>query len=173
MTLTEAQKEAYARVKNSVVQLWAIELRHSVFPGGEVRVVQHDEDIDLTLEATAPVDASTSVTFTALGFRFTPPTKGTEPDPTISIQVDGVPGLIQAPIKLASLTSEAVEATFRHFSYDTATDTPVEILAIYHLQLRQMKNTPVTSTLSFGYINSANQAACNVFYTPESNPGLQ
>lgn len=172
MTLTDAQKQALARAHSSTMLLWTVELRHSTFPA-PIRLVQFTEDVTHTLEASAPADASSAVLFAATAFRFREPDISTEPDNTVTMQVDGVPGTVQPLIITANATSEPVEATCRALAYDVAGKTVTAGLSIYHLQVRHIRTTKTSVALSMGHTNSANQPFPRSTYTPETNPGLE
>ena len=55
MTWDQAQKEALARATTNEVLKWAVELRHSLF-SSPFRIINHDQDADITLEADAPAN---------------------------------------------------------------------------------------------------------------------
>lgn len=169
--LTAAQKQAYARAHSSTVHLWALELRHPSFPA-PLRVVQHNEDISLTLETGAPADGDTLQLFTALAFRMKEPDISTEPDSTLTVQADGVSGAVQPYLATANQSSTPIEATLRPFSFDVVGKTVGEMLGVVHLQVRHISITKVSVSLKMGYTNSANRAFPAVNYTATSNPGL-
>jgi hypothetical protein len=171
VTLTDAQKQAYARAHTSTMHLWCVEMRHASFPS-PLRVVQHKANVTVTLEATAPVDAGDDVLFTALGFRLREPEISTEPDTTITIEVDGVTGSVIPYLATANQTTTPIEVTCRAIAYDVVAGTVTALLGIFHLQVRHIRSTLTTVSLSLGYTNSANQDFPNEVYTPESNPGL-
>ncbi len=171
MPLTDAEKQAYARANIDTVDCWAIELRHSTF-SSPVRLINYQVDITHTLEADAPVDASTAVLFTALAFTFIPPKLGDDPVSLLRAQLDGVPGIIQPYIATATQTSEPIEATFRELLIDVTGPTVLQNPYILHLRVHQVVSTMETVVLEAGRINSANQPFPNKFYTPASNPGL-
>ncbi len=169
--LTPAQKEAFARADGSTVNLWALEFRHPSFTA-PIRIVQSRVDIDLTLEASAPIDAGASQTFTAAGFQIKAPDVDSEPDSIMNAQVDGVSGEIHPLIQAASKTSIPVEMTAREFVYNVRTATVTTMLQNIYLQFRGSATDKQTIVMRFGYTNSANKAFPNKIYTPESNRGL-
>lgn len=171
MSLDEAQKEARARVHGSTVPKAAIELRHSVFPQ-PFRLVDYETDLPIPLEANAPVDAGTTQTFIGRGFRFKEPDIGTQPDPTATIEIDGVSGGLQPFLRAATQTDEPIEATVRMFNLDTSDNSITSMLEVYHLQMRGDRSNMTTISGRFGYTNAANQAFPDAYYTPETNPGL-
>lgn len=172
MSLTAAQKEAYARAKNSVIQLWTIELRHPTFVA-PLRVVNYKSDFSTTLEASAPSNAGEIVLFSALSMRMREPEIDTEADATISVQVDGVPGAVQPYLANANESIFPIQATLRAYQYDVTAGAPIDgAVSILHLQVRHIALTKTTVSLTMGYTNTANRAFPSQNYTPETNPGL-
>jgi Domain of unknown function (DUF1833) len=169
--LTAAQKEAYARAHTSTVHLWALEFRHPTF-SGPLRVVQYKDDITLTLEVNAPIDGGTSQLFTALAFQMKEPDVNTEPDSTLTVQVDGVSGAVQPLFATANQSYTPIEVTLRPFTYDVVGQVVGETLGVIHLQVRHIAVTKKSVSLQMGYTNSANRAFPAVNYTAQSNPGL-
>jgi hypothetical protein len=171
MSLTAAQKQAYARAHSSTVHLYALELRHPSFVS-PIRIVQHKDDITLTHEASAPEDPGASVLYTALGFQLKEPEVNSEPDSTISIQVDGVSGAVQPYLNVANLSYVPIEASIRPFSYDTVAQSVGEMMGVIHLQVRHIRINKTSVVLTLGYTNSANRTFPFVFYTADNSPGL-
>lgn len=171
MPLTDAEKQAYARVGLNIAQVWGIELRHSTFPS-HVRIVNHYSDITHTLEATAPVQPGQAVVFTAVAFHFKEPTISDEPVENLSAQVDGVTGLLQPYLATANQTAEPIEATIREILYDVATSSVLHAPSVWHLRVTRSVETMESVLIEMGRLNSANQIFPNLFYTPASNPGL-
>lgn len=169
--LSQAQREAYARAKTSHVELWALEFRHSVFPQ-PLRIVQHNRDIIFPIEAGAPVDGGTNQNFTGLAFRFREPEIGTDPAPTISIQIDGVSGALLPFIRGALQTEEPIECALRTYLYDVVDNVTVEHSSTLHLQMPKYSTGLITISATFGYANAANKSFPSENYTSETNPGL-
>lgn len=170
MSWDQAQKEALARANSSTTLRWGLELRHSTFPA-HIRMVDHDQDIDLDLEATAPANPSTTQTFLATGFRFTEPELTVEPDPTVTIEIDGVSGSLQPYLRAAIQTNEPIALTVRGFMYDVESGDK-QVLRILHLQMRRSVTTMTSISAEFGYTNAANQAFPSQIYDAKTNPGL-
>jgi Domain of unknown function (DUF1833) len=176
MTLTPAQKEAFARANSSQIVLWNLELRHPVFPS-PIRVTQSFDGnktltIDFELEANAPIDSGTVQPFSALALRLDPPKSGTDPDSNISIQADGVSGVIQPLISEANRSYTPIQATIRAYSYNVSTSVVGDQLAAINLDMQKSSNTGTAVSMSFGYTNGANSTFPSIKYTAESNPGL-
>lgn len=172
MPLTQAEKQAYARAKNTTIEIWAVELRHSTFPN-EVRIVNYQDDVTHTLEASAPVDANTAVLFTGVAFDFETPKVGEDPVNTVQIKIDGVGGIVQPYLATAGQTLEPIEATLRCLLYDVSTDSVLHQSFTLQLRVMQSVSTMTQVAMELGRINSANQTFPNEFYTALSNPGLE
>ncbi len=171
MSWDQAQREMLARVHVARDEVWTLELRHSLFPA-PARLVAYPEDLVLPLEVGAPVDGGTNQTFTARAFMFRPPELGSEPDPTVEVQIDAVGADLRGFLRQAVLTTEPVEGTFRSYMLDVATNTSQLALDVLHLQLRGNRQNMTTISGRFGYVNAANLAFPSEIYTSESNPGL-
>lgn len=172
MTLSAGEREAYARVGVNVTDVWTIEMRHSTF-ASTVRIANYHSDITHTLEAGAPVDASTPVLFAGLAFEFEPPSLNDDPSSIISARVDGVPGTVQPYIATAFATAEPLEVTVRELIYNMVTDTVLFQPVTLHLQAVRARSTLTSIHMEMGRMNAANQNFPNSRYTTESNPGLQ
>jgi hypothetical protein len=172
MTLSVAQQEAYARAKTSVLNVYAIELRHPTFVE-PLRVVSLKEDLTVTLESNAPVDASAEVVFSALAMRLREPDINSEADTTFNVQIDGVPGAVQPYLAAANKTIYPIEATTRIYLYDLATASTIGGAAVVmHLQVRSVQVSKTSVSLTMGFTNPANRSFPSQLYTPETNPGL-
>lgn len=113
-TLTAALKEAYASAPSGVIIYHTLELRHPAF-SVPIRVVRDYVDLTATLEATAPANPSTSVTFVAFNFNITKPEISTIGIPQITIELDNVSRDIVANIEAALGTMDLIQATYREF----------------------------------------------------------
>ena len=171
MTWTQAQKEALARASTNEVLKWALELRHSLF-ASHIRLINHDTDVDVDLEADAPVQPSTTQTFLGTGLRLVEPDLTNQPDPTITIEIDGVVGTLFPLIRASAKSGEAILLTLRGLMLDVDTSTVAQVLKIYHLQFRSAAATMTTISATFGYTNPSNQPFPSQKYDAVSNPGL-
>lgn len=169
--LTPAQREAYARAKSTVVHIWALEFRHVTF-ADHIRIVQNRNDVTFSLEADAPANPGESKIFIGTGLRVGEPEISTEVDSTLSIQIDGVSGIIQNPFTVANKTAFPVECAARPISYDVITGTVGQILGRLDLQVRSLSLNMTSVNVKLGYTNTANRPFPYINYTPQSNPGL-
>lgn len=118
--LSQAIKEAYASAPNDVVILHTLELRHPAFIDElsnpvAVRVVRDNKDLTARLEATAPLNASEMVLFTAMGFDLELPPIDTSPVPEITITLDNVSRELVKHLDAAVATQDKIEITYRPY----------------------------------------------------------
>lgn len=120
-TLSEALEEAYATAPAGQVILHTLEFRHPSFTV-PLRVVNDQQDFIGTLEASAPIDPSTAVTFTAFAFELIPPSvESTGSMPEITITIDNVSRDILGYMDLAANSPNLIEVTYRpYLSTDTS-----------------------------------------------------
>lgn len=171
MSLSPAQREAYARANTSLIHLPALEFRHPVF-AEPLRVVNYDRNLELPLESYAPVNEGEVVEFAGLACEIKEPDIDTQVDSTFNIQIDGVSGFAQPLLALANRTAQPIEATVRFYAYNLATGIADGPVGVIHLQVRSMSVTKTAVALTLGYTNTANKSFPAQKYTVESNPGL-
>lgn len=172
MTLSEALKEASSRVDHNAQTLEAIELRHSTFIQGPIRAVSYPNPVDITLEADAPADAGQTVTFASVAFRAKQPDLSSDPDARAQIAIDGLVATVQPFVAQANKTGEPILATLRFYHFNTDGDVVGEMVDRHQLEWLNMASDALTTQMTFGYVNGANQKVPNENYTAESNPGL-
>ena len=167
--LSAAIAEAYASAPQDEVILHTLEIRHDHFDT-PIRVVRDHADHDLTLEATAPIDPSTEVTFTAFSFDFTLPEVNDRGNPEILITIDNVSAEIIGYIDAAAQTPDLIEITYRpYLSSDTSApqmDPPLT------LTVREIEADIFQIRVRAGFPNLANRKFPNETYTSERFPGL-
>jgi Domain of unknown function (DUF1833) len=113
-TLTQAIMEAYASAPANVVIYHTLELYHPSFTV-PIRVVRDYADLTATLEASAPRNPNTAVTFIAFNFDFSKPEVTPSGLPQITITMDNVDRSIVANIELAMSSTELVTIIYREF----------------------------------------------------------
>ena len=113
-TLSEVLKEAYASAPAGVIIHHTLELRHPAF-SAPIRVVRDHVNLTATLEASAPVDASTAVLFQAFNFEFTKPDISPNGVPQMTVEIDNVNQVIVANLEAALTSADMIEATYREF----------------------------------------------------------
>jgi hypothetical protein len=168
-TLSQALKEAYASAPAAETILHTLEFRHPSFTV-PIRVVLDYQDLTATLEASAPLNPSTAVNFTAYAFDLVLPELGVGGTPEITISIDNVSHEIVSYIDAAAQTPDLIEVTYRPFLASTPAvpqmDPPLTLVV-----------TAVTAdvfrvqcTAAFGDV--ANRKFPSETYTAERFPGL-
>lgn len=96
-----------------------VELRHPAF-AQPARVVNDRTNLVATLEADAPVNPSTAVTFTACNFRFVQPERS-DALPSCDIEIENVSRILMPYLQGAANTPSVIALTYRIFYSDTLT----------------------------------------------------
>lgn len=168
-TLSLAIKEAYASAPSNVIIYHTLEFRHSAFTS-PIRVVCDFTSLTATLEATAPVDPSTAVTFVGFAFEFTKPEVSAVGVPQITITIDNVDRSIVANIEAAVQTTELVMVTYREFlSSDLSApqNNPPLTMTVMTVKATVFKVTAVA-----GFPDLMNVRFPRLEYDAETFPGL-
>ena len=164
-------KIAYVTGENDddSVLIHTLELLHSTF-AAPVRITNALSDVDATLEATAPEDPSTLVTFEAVPFSLVLPNIEDNPKQSLQLRISNIDQVASARL-------------------DDAIDDPTPITAIYRVYLAGDLSGPaidppdqltitsavvdkreaVAQATSFDVIN---RPFPNTTYNAESHPGL-
>jgi hypothetical protein len=168
-TLSEAIKEAYASAPADEVVYHTLEIRHSSF-ATPIRVVRDFADLDATLEADAPEDASTEVTFLGYAFDLVPPEVSAGGTPQLVIEIDNVSREILANIELAMASSSLLTVIYRAFLSSDLTapaNDPPLTLTIFTISANPMRIRAVA-----GFQDIVNKRFPSDAYTAERFPGL-
>jgi hypothetical protein len=168
-TLSDALMEAYASAPADVIVYHTLELRHTAFTT-PIRVVRDTADLTATLEATAPEDPSTEVTFAAFAFDFVRPEISAGGVPQMTIEMDNVDRAIVANIEAAMATTDLVEATYREYlSTDLsapANDPPI------HMTIVSITADVFRVRAVAGFPDLVNRRFPTTEYDSETFPGL-
>jgi hypothetical protein len=168
-SLSDAIKEAYAVAPADEVVYHTLEIRHNSF-ATPIRVVRDLVDLDATLEADAPEDASTEVTFLAYSFDLVPPEVGAGGTPQMAIEIDNVSREILANIELAIASSDLLTVIYRAYTSADLTapaNDPPLTLTIF-----QITATPMRIRAVAGFNDLTNKRFPSDTYTAERFPGL-
>ena len=168
-TLSAAIKEAYAAAPADEVIYHTLEIRHSSF-ASPIRVVRDLVDLDATLEASAPEDASTEVTFLGYSFDLVPPEVGAGGTPQLIIEIDNVSREILANIELAMASTNLLTVIYRAFVGSDLTapaNDPPLTLTIFTINATPMRIRAVA-----GFQDIVNKRFPADTYTAERFPGL-
>jgi hypothetical protein len=167
--LSAALKEAYASAPSADIIYHTLEISHSAF-SVPIRVVRDSVDLTATLEATAPTDPSTAVTFTPFSFDVVPPDVQSQGMPSCTIEIDNVSREILAQIEAAVSTTDLITVIYRQYlSSNLAApenDPPLTltVLAITADVFR------IRATCGFGDL--VNKRFPSMVYTADQFPGL-
>lgn len=168
-TLKAAIKEAYASAPSNTIIYHTLELNHPAFVT-PIRVVRDYVDLTATLEATAPVNPSTAVTFQAFNFDFTKPEVSAAGVPQISISIDNVSTLIIENIELSMTTMDLITAIYREYvSTDLSgpqNDPPI------HMNMITINADIFHITATAGFTDLINRRFPSTMYTADAYPGL-
>jgi len=165
--LSEAIKEAYAAAPAEVIIHHTVELRHPAF-SAPIRVVCDYEDLEATLEATAPEDAGLAVTFTAFAFRAKLPDVVKLPE--FLLEIDNVSQEIEDNILLAAQGTDPITMTHRLYLSTDLTGPHNDPPATY--TLRDVRANDFQVTARAGLPNWQNKRFPNQVYTVDRFPGL-
>jgi len=167
--LSQAIKEAYASAPVGEIIYHTLEIRHSTF-ATPIRVVRDVISLDATLEATAPEDASTEVTFLAYAFDVTLPDVSTGGSPQLIIEIDNVSRDILASIEGAMSSTDLLTVIYRAFlasDLGGPHNDPPMTLTIF-----QINATPLRIRAVAGFQDVGNRRFPAGEYTAERFPGL-
>ena len=167
--LSQAIKEAYASVPANVIIYHTLEINHPAFTT-PIRVVRDTTDLTATLEASAPHNPSTAVTFVGFRFDIVPPEVSPTAVPQCVIEIDNVDRSILAQIEAAMVTTDLITVIYRQFiSTDLSApqNNPPLTLTIFSINANVFR-----IKASAGFDNLANKRFPGVDYTSEVFPGL-
>ncbi len=163
--VTAAHQEALARVNVNVRELSCIEFRHPTFPN-PVRWVEYDENITLTLEADAPVNAGEEVEFQWVNVRVPEIPAGTEPGPTAQIELAMVSGDFDPYLRAAVEYGQPIAVTTRVFAWNVKERTFQGYRAIQHLELKDATLSDTSLRGTIGYNNDNQKLFPSSLYDP-------
>ena len=163
-----AIKEAYANAPGEPV-LPTLELRHPSWTS-PVRVVRDTLPLNGLLEADAPEDAGTVVSFTACAFEAVPP-ESTENLPQVQIKIDNVSRVVSGYLVAAMGVRQPVEITYREYlPSDAEAAGPHYCLSGLTLRRATCTMRSVTGTAVFG--DFLNRMFPNQFHEADDYAGL-
>lgn len=167
--LSQALKEAYAAAPTNSIIYHTIEINHPSF-SQPIRLVRDMVDLVATLEATAPHNPSTAVTFIAFRFDIVPPDSSPVAVPQCILEIDNVDRSIMAQVQVASASTSVTTVIYREY-LSTDLSAPqnnppmeLEIMAVSCTVFR------ISATCGFGSL--ANKRFPGDDYTAEVFPGL-
>ena len=160
MALSAAHKEAYARAQVDVRHLMALTLSHSAF-GGDKRFVNYTSDIS--------VDGST---YYATAMEIKEPPVSTDASNAMTINIDGVSGLLQPLLYDAAQVPEPVYVQLRPFGYNISTGSSLGTVGVITMEMQGASVTPERIVIEASIRNSSNDDFPAIKYTSETHPGI-
>ena len=167
--LTEALKEAYASAPTDEVILSTLEIWHPSFTE-PIRVVCDTQDFSAFLEATAPRDAGSEVTFIGLPFDFSLPDIDDQSLGQLIISIDNVTAEITKNVELAMQSPEKIQAIYRPY-LSTDTSGP-QMNPPFYMYIKTISVTMFRIEAKAGFQDMLNRKFPGVVYTLEDFPGL-
>lgn len=161
MTLPQALIEAYNRAGTSTRHLMALDFQHALFPDGHIRIVNHDKPITLLSEAYA-----------AHAMLITEPEVGTEPDNSVSMKIDGVPGTFQFWVSAAINDGTPIYVDMIPFAYNLDTNGVIGVTGTYKFKVISAAYDMTSVNLKLGHQAPTNMPFPGKFYSPATHPGM-
>ena len=177
VSFSAAYAEAIAVAPITRVMLPTYELRHPSFIDPAtgllyaIRIVNDHADLTATLEATAPVNPSTAVMFTALPVEISGPDEsdsGTAP--SITFTIDGVSQLLVQQLDYALAGLVPVTVTERIYASDDLSGPAVT--PVVTMTLRDVLITDTRVTAKAVFYDPSNRGFPKQEYTTAQYPGL-
>lgn len=171
VSLSEAYAEACAIAPVTRVLLDTLSFAHaSIGTGTELRFVCDHQDLEATLEAGAPIQPSTAVTFTRCGFSVQLPGEADQPQDELRIALTGVSQVAAQALAAAARTTSPVVVRHRIYASDD-TSAPA-VLPVLTMEVTSAEITDVSVVLTARYRDPANTAFPRITYTREQYPSL-
>ena len=176
VAFSAAYAEAIAIARIDRVMLATYELRHPSFVDANgalyaIRIVNDHADLTAQLEATAPVNPSTYVTFTALPVEVSGPDESDSGQtPAITFAIDGVSQLLVQQLDLALSALVPVTVTERIYASDDLSGPAVTPVLTMTLRDVQVTDTRVTAKAVF--YDPSNRGFPRQEYLTAQYPGL-
>jgi hypothetical protein len=176
LRISAAYAEAMASAPITRVMLSTYEFNHPNFRDTlgaveSIRIVNDFTDLVATIEAGAPMDAGTEVTFTAVPCTVTGPGEGdTGEAQVISLTVDGVSGELAAQLDLALGSNVPVTVLERIYASDDLAG-PAQ-LPVLEMILRNVNVSDVSVTAQPTFFDASNSTFPRTEYSKAEYPGL-
>lgn len=177
VSFSAAYAEAITTARIDRVMLPTYELRHPSFVDPvtglayAIRIVNDHQDLTATLEATAPVNPSTAVLFSALPVEVSGPDESDSGQtPAITFTIDGVSQLLVQQLDYAIAGLTPVTVTERIYASDDLSSPAVTPVLTMTLRDVQVTDTKVTARAVF--YDPSNRGFPKQEYTSAQYPGL-
>ena len=146
-----------------------LEFHHSSFSSPE-RIVHQPKDYTLTLEATAPVDPSTAVNFTACPFDIRRPNKDNKGQQEVSIIIPNVDRRLTAQMDRARGNGGPITCYWRTYAFSQQ-NAPI-LNPPPRFEIRNGQITVFEVQLQAVFFDFLNDKFPGKIYTSEFAPGL-
>lgn len=171
VTLSEALQEAAAVAPVQRAMLYAYELWH-VSLDEPVRFVNDTQELEATLEATAPRNAGQQVTFLACPLSFRRPKESDdEASPTVQLSRPDVASLVAGMLDAARGSTEPWQLIERLYASDDTSEPA--LLPPLSFELSQVVINGSEVGFAAQYDDDANVAVPRITFKREEYPGLQ
>jgi hypothetical protein len=172
---SEALAAAYASAPEDEVVLNTLEFRHPTFLEGglpfAIRVVNDHSNLIATLEADAPLEASSEVQFFAVYFQLRRPSESDSGSvPEVEITVDNVARHLMTYLDGAKSSRDPIQVTWRPYLASDLTGPHMN--PPLTLSLRSVSCNMTTVTARAGYGDLTNRRFPAIEYTSKKFPGL-
>lgn len=162
--MSQLLQTVYASAPTDQVVIHTLELKHSAFTNGAIRLCQGFDDVSATLE-----DAST-VTFSASGFGVSLPARAVKGRQDLQFQIDNVTGTALKNIHAAQEAGGAVQVIYRAYlasDLSAPAQPPTVMTAV------DVSATPLSVSVTASFHDLVNKSWPRRFYTPDFAPGLK
>ncbi len=176
VSFSNAYAEAITVSLTGRVMLPTYELRHPSFVDAlgalyAIRIVNDHADLTAQLEASAPVNPSTYVTFSALPVEVSGPDESDSGQtPAITFAIDGVSQLLVQQLDYALATLIPVTVTERIYASDDLTGPAVT--PVLTMTMREVVVTDTRVTAKAVFYDPSNRGFPRQEYTADLYPGL-
>lgn len=176
VSFSAAYAEAIGNARIDRVMLATYELLHPAFLDSNgalyaVRIVNDYADLTAVLESTAPLNAGTAVTFTALPVEVSGPDESDSGQtPAITFSIDGVSQLLVQQLDYALATLVPVTVTERIYASDDLSGPAVSPVLTMTLRDVVVSDTRVTARAIF--YDPSNRGFPRQEYVRTQYPGL-
>lgn len=176
MSWIEGWAEAEASANARAMNLVTLEFHHPAFLDGStpvaIRAVNDTQDHSLLLEASAPLNGGTSVTFKGIPFDLVWPEQSEARAPEIRIRMDNVGREVSEYLDAAVKISSPIRVFFRVylFNFDTSAKTLAFDAQEFALRSVTVTEETIEGVASLGDL--ANKRAFSYVYNLLDYPGL-
>lgn len=146
-----------------------LEFHHTAFSSPE-RIVNQPKDYSLTLEATAPVESSTSVNFTSCPFDIRRPKKGDQGQQQVSLMIPNVDRRLTGQMDRARSTGGPITCYWRTYAFTQQSSPLLDPPPRFQIKIGTI--TPFEIQLQATFFEFLNDKFPGKIYTSSFAPGL-